>query len=289
MADTSIEWTDLTPNPFRARNLETGNIGHYCQKISPGCLYCYAARWQHRLGTDLDFLPRNREKVELFLDEKVLRQVLKRRKPSKCFWCDMTDMFYEGYPFEWIDKCFDVMALTPQHVHQILTKRPERMLEYLKSRCHGEMKNVWLGTSVEDQKRADERIPILRHRPALIRFLSVEPILEPVNLDLEGIDWVIFGGESGMHLFNQKTREQRGNVVTYSNGKWFATEHGLSIARSVRNQCIQAGVKFFLKQFGGAYPKSAGRVLDLHTWDEMPGEREMEGKDTAVLRLPVLP
>ena len=278
---TNIEWTEHSVNPFRARNIETGEVGHFCIKVSAGCANCYAGKLQHRFGTHLDYDVRNKDKVELFLDESKLQEVLKRKKPTKYFWCDMTDMFYEGYPDDWIDKCFAVMALTPQHTHQILTKRPERMREYLlqltderlEDACavysHNiddwelPLKNVWLGVSVEDQKTADERIPILLGTPAAIRFISYEPALGAVNLKSlrydshrflnaltgkrevaqdfgrvqEGLastklNWVIAGGESGTGA--------RGFEI-----KWF---------EDVMAQCKAAGVPFFMKQLDKKQP-----------------------------------
>jgi protein gp37 len=134
---TNIQWTDETLNPFRARNRATGAKGHFCEKISQGCAHCYAAALNvqgfHGLGTGLDFLPANRDQVEAFFAEHVLQQPLKRRKPTRYFWFDMTDCFMDIYPDDWLDKCFAVMALTPQHTHQVLTKRPERMAAYINS------------------------------------------------------------------------------------------------------------------------------------------------------------
>ncbi len=366
MGSTSIEWTDFSVNPIRARNLETGNIGHFCEKISAGCAHCYAATFnvarRHKTqfaGTDLDFLPANREKVEPFLDEKVLKSVLSRRKPTKFFWCDMTDMFGHWVPDEWIDRCFAVMAMTPRHTHQVLTKRPERMARYFKRRSFGELianiaaengllasgthgwrddflalyrlgdyyagtrsgssgryfselaepmptrlpqawplPNVWLGTSVENQQAADERIPHLLRCQAAVRFLSVEPLLGAVDLEAVKataggfVNWVIVGGESGPH----------------------ARPMHINWVRSLRDQCEAARVPFFFKQHGewaeaaqvegGAamsakmqviHPsgriyagreiipsgqgvsvvhcvgkKAAGRLLDGRAWDEFP-------------------
>ena len=130
--------------------------------------------------------------------------------------------------------------------------------------------NIWLGTSVEDQKRTDERIPQLLRCDAKVRFLSVEPILEPIALPLDGIQWAILGGESGRHLFDPAMRRRRGDMVKYENEQWTPTEHGLDIARNIRDECLAAGTAFFLKQWGGAYPRAAGRMLDGRTWDEIP-------------------
>lgn len=309
MGSTSIEWTDHSVNPIRARNRATGAVGHFCEKITPGCAHCYSSTWQHRFtsrgnGTGLDFLPVNRSKVELFLDDGVLRSVLKRRKPTKFFWCDMTDMFGEWVADRWIDRCFAIMSLTPQHTHQVLTKRPERMREYMALGRQGRVNdthilnggspiwfrlderklagpqwplpNVWLGVSVEDQQRADERIPLLLQTPAAVRFLSVEPLLGPVDLSkylacpgcggsgvvIEHHDFcseelscaccgerpislVIVGGESG-------------HGARPMHPDW---------ARSIRDQCQASGAAFFFKQWGEWAPGNDGAGGDLYARD----------------------
>ena len=217
MSKTSIGWTDHSINPIRAK--KDGATGHYCEKVSSGCANCYASAMQGRVFKMPAFpghAKPNRENVEVYLDESKLQEVIRRKKPTKFFWCDMSDMFGEWVPFEWIDKCFATMALTPQHVHQVLTKRPERMAEYLQSNRLGlfseaaltlgfnsnfelldwclkaqppkyqgywPLPNVWLGASVEDQKAADERIPHLLRCPAAVRFLSVEPLLGDIDFD----------------------------------------------------------------------------------------------------------
>ena len=278
MSKTSIEWTQHTINPIRARNKATGKVGHFCVKVSPGCANCYASTWnEERFGTGLPFIDQYRDSVELFLDESKLQEVLRRKKPTTYFWCDMTDMFYEGHPEEWIDKCFAAMALTPWHTHQVLTKRTERMATYLGSGplhnslelaadqlCPGQgqpcfggkhmlpsmpFKNVWLGVSVENQQRADERIPHLLNTPAAVRFLSCEPLLGHVDLDAmevgcgwrplwcscsapgcnhTKVDWVIIGGESGD----------------------YARPCHIENVRSLVQQCKAAGVACFVKQLG---------------------------------------
>jgi len=131
MTKTSIQWTDFSVNPFKFRNLETGKVGHHCTKISDGCKLCYASKLNGGpYLSGLTYIAENKAKGEFFLDEAVLQKVLKRKKPARIFWLDMTDMFLEDYPDEWIDRCFAVMALTPQHTHQVLTKRAKRMREY---------------------------------------------------------------------------------------------------------------------------------------------------------------
>lgn len=174
MTKTPIEWADFSVNPFRFRNLKTGKVGHHCTKISPGCKNCYSSKMQAGpYLSGLTFIEENKPKGEFFLDERTLEQVLRRRKPAKIFWCDMTDMFLDDYPDEWIDRCFAVMALTPQHTHQVLTKRADRMRHWAASKrghftCEYRpgysvsrlmpLHNVWMGASVEDEPHARKRI-----------------------------------------------------------------------------------------------------------------------------------
>jgi len=262
MGATTIGWTDETWNPV------TG-----CTKVSAGCKHCYAERITERWGRDF-------AKIELH--ESRLRQPLTWKKPRMVFVNSMSDQFHESVPFEFIDKCFAAMACSRRHRYQILTKRPARMAEYLcrkgvaeniawttnfviKQESHyGEsvpwpLPNVWLGTSVENQAAADERIPHLLRCPAAVRFLSVEPLLGPVNLgDCEAwhtedtgalppgsdprldIDWVIIGGESGPgHRPMQ-----------------------IDWLRSIVDQCKAAGVPVFVKQDSGPRPGQQGRIPD---------------------------
>lgn len=208
MGETSIQWTDRSVNPILARNKLTGAVGHYCRKIAPECANCYASDWQPRFK-----MPKFQDQVkmirddsiEIYFEEKRLLEVLKRRKPTKWFWCDMTDMFGDWVPDEWLDKIFAAMAMTPRHTHQILTKRPAEMKDYLsdpelpvrisdlidsewRDNRRGEpivsfpLPNVWLGVSAGTQKTADEYIPILLQTPAAVRWISAEPLLEHVDL-----------------------------------------------------------------------------------------------------------
>ena len=218
---SAIEWTDATWTPIRAR-FETLNgdeageprIGWHCEHTSEGCRFCYAETMNRRLGTLLPFKPGHRKDVDLFLDEKMLFAPLRWKRPRRIFVCSMTDLFADFVKDEWIDRMFAVMALCPQHVFQMLTKRPKRMRAWferydaahdhncadmvadsLRSMLDREyqdvaahrlhywpLPNVWLGTSVEDQAAADARIPHLLPTPAAVRFLSCEPLLGPVDL-----------------------------------------------------------------------------------------------------------
>lgn len=242
MTTTSrIEWTEQTWNP---------TVG--CTKISPGCKHCYAEIMAQRLqamGT------RGYEKgFELTLLESRLEGPIRRKKPTVYFVNSMSDVFHEAVPFDYIERIFDTIALTPQHTYQILTKRAERMAEYFAA--HEAPANAWLGVSVEDRQYGVPRIDHLRRVKAGIRFLSVEPLLEGLgDLNLTGIHWVIVGGESG-----PKARPMQKEWVN-----------------DIRVHCEEAGVAFFFKQWGGwgadgkkRAKKQNGRELNGRTWDGMP-------------------
>jgi protein gp37 len=316
---SAIEWCDATWNFL---------VG--CSKVSEGCRNCYAIRSVKRMSGNPVFGHRYQGLVtdlpvlnwtgKVTLVEELLSRPLHWTRPRKIFVNSQSDLFHPDVPDEWIDKAFGVMARTPRHTYQILTKRPERMADYLLStpakdlharvtraglRVTGEiligdldplygpivwewpLPNVWLGTSIEDQRAADERIPHLLKTPAAVRFLSCEPLLGPVDLraipdplepdewrfdalaggwylpasddgcpevsgdgpDMGGlIDWVITGGESG-----PKHRP--------IDPAW---------ARSLRDQCQAAGVAFFFKQWSGLRPKTHGRLLDGREHNDMP-------------------
>ena len=233
---TSIEWTDATWNPV------TG-----CTKVSPGCAHCYAETITLRFKRGGPFLP---GKTTIALNWGRLLQPERWRRPRMVFVNSMSDLFHEEVPFSFVDKVFEVMEACSQHCYQVLTKRPERMRDYIQSR-YGIKKyprHVWMGVSVENQFWADRRIPLLRDVPASCRYLSCEPLLKPLVLDLEGIHWVIVGGESGYR----------------------ARRIDISWVRAIRDQCISAMVPFFFKQWGGRTAKAGGRVLDGIIWSETP-------------------
>lgn len=297
MADgTHIEWTDATVNAING-----------CSVLSPGCKHCYAMRLA---GTRLRNHPSRAGLTqqtkagpvwtgEVRLNEAALLQPLRWKRPRRIFWNAHGDTFHDAVPDEWIDRMFAVMALTPQHQHQVLTKRSTRMRAYfakgsdaarlaiyelanerkidsicknevlftraINALAHFPLRNVWLGVSVEDQARADERIPDLLVTPAAVRFLSCEPLLGPIVLRREenqaericrsrieastgvrqpppadlitGIDWIIVGGESGP-----------GTQPMHPD--W---------ARSLRDQCAAARVPFFFKQWGDWEPATPDR------------------------------
>jgi|ERR1700693_100115 len=238
MAEKSaIEWTDATWNPV------TG-----CTKVSPGCKHCYAEvfaeRWRgipghpYEQGFDLRLWP----------DRLGLPQTWKA--PRMIFVNSMSDLFHERVPDEFIRRVFEVMAEASRHTFQILTKRAERLATWhARHREFWFVPNIWLGVSVEDRRYGVSRLPHLRTVRSSVRFLSVEPLLEDVGrLSLKGIDWVIVGGESG----------------------WGARPMREEWAVSIRDQCVEAGVPFFFKQWGGVRKSETGRRLDGRTWDEMP-------------------
>jgi protein gp37 len=293
MSKTTIEWTDFTVNPIRV--VADGKFGWHCTKVSPGCAHCYAEVINRRFGTGMDFTGANAAKVKWILDDTALAHVFQRRKPTRFFWGDMTDLFHEQVRAEWLDKCFAVMALTPQHTHQVLTKRTDQMAGYMADGRHtaiidamnsilrdcGEMHaaairwplpNVWLGTSVENQKAADERIPHLLRCPAAVRFLSCEPLLGPVDLTEIGGDsegnclnpecWgdcacdKVYGHDPGCRRHGgdgQLTRRIHWVIVGGESGPKARPMHP-DLARSIRDQCQAAGVPFFFKQMARREP-----------------------------------
>jgi protein gp37 len=231
--NSSIEWTEATWNPV------TG-----CNKVSDGCKHCYAERMAKRLFAMGN--PRYENGFNVTLHPDLVDTPRKWIKPRKIFVNSMSDLFHKEIPLEFIQKVFKTMNDTPQHSYQVLTKRPERIVE-LSSRLIF-TPNIWIGTSVENNK-VIERIDYLRKVPAEIRFLSCEPLLGPLDsLNLEDIHWVIVGGESG-----PGARPMEADWV-----------------RSIRNQCIQQKVAFFFKQWGGVQKHRFGRVLDNRTYDEYP-------------------
>lgn len=202
---TAIEWADDSWNPIRARNIATGVVGHYCVKVSPGCKHCYAARLQTwPIGSGIRYAAQDRHLVELFLDEKVLEQPARRRRGRDIFPCSMTDLFLDQHPDEWIGRIFDVMYRSPQHRFLVLTKRAERMRDFIVGR-HGAgdnafaFRNVVFGISAETQEHWDERAPFIdgMTRLGFQTWASFEPLLGEINLRLWRVGWAVIGGESG--------------------------------------------------------------------------------------------
>jgi protein gp37 len=239
---TGIEWTEVTWNPT------TG-----CDRVSRGCDNCYALALAKRLKamgvekyqTDGD--PRTSGPgFGVAVHESVLDDPYRWSGSRLVFVNSMSDLFHAKVPIAFIRKVFAVMADTPQHTYQLLTKRSVRLRRIADSLDWPP--NVWTGVSVEDVA-AVKRVDNLREVAAAVRFLSCEPLLEPLGeIDLDGIGWVIAGGESG-----PRHRPM-----------------DLDWVRELRDQCVRADVSFFFKQVGGRTPKQGGRILDGRTWDEMP-------------------
>lgn len=233
MSLSTIEWTEATWNPV------TG-----CSKVSAGCRHCYAERMAARLQA---MGQKNYRNGFLVTCHPQMLELPKRwKKPRLIFVNSMGDLFHEQVPLAFVQQCFAVMRETPQHTYQLLTKRSRRLAEVA-----GDLvwpANLWMGVTVESQAEV-KRIIDLRRVSAAVRFLSIEPLLGPIKkLDLSGINWVIVGGESG-----PKARPMKEEWVV-----------------AIRDQCLQDGVAFFFKQWGGVHKKETGRVLEGRTWDGMP-------------------
>ncbi len=239
---SKIEWTEETWNP---------SVG--CTKVSPGCKYCYAETMAKRLQSMGK--PEYKNGFKFVLQPHRLGHPLTVKRPTLFFVNSMSDLFHEEMPFEFIDKIFKTIHMTPQHQYQVLTKRSERMVEYFADRKIPN--NTMVGVTVEDFTHGIPRIEDLKkitHAP--VRFLSVEPLLENLGaINLEGIDWVIVGGESG-----PKARPME-----------------LEWATSVRDQCLDQKIPFYFKQWGTwgvdgvrRSKKKNGRLLEGRKWDQMP-------------------
>jgi protein gp37 len=233
MGKTKIEWTESSWNPI------TG-----CTKVSAGCLNCYAERLAKRLQAMGQKNYSNGFMVTKHEDALAIPS--KWHKPQMVFVCSMSDLFHEDVSDDFIHRVFAVMNEAKQHTFQVLTKRAERLKELAPEFTWTE--NIWAGVTVESNQYTD-RIDCLRTVPATVRFLSLEPLLGPIEaLDLTGIDWLIAGGESG-----PRARQMRAD--------W---------ASSIRDLCVTNDVPFFFKQWGGVNKKRAGRTLEGRTWDEIP-------------------
>ncbi len=232
---SDIEWTESTWNPV------TG-----CSKVSPGCKNCYAKRMAERL--QLMGQENYRNGFRLTVQPHMLEMPLRWKKPQTIFVNSMSDLFHNDVPLEFIHRVFDVMRHAHWHSFQVLTKRPERLVEV--DPLLRWSSNMWMGVSVENADYAF-RVDLLRQTHAEVKFLSLEPLLGPLRkLDLRAIDWVIVGGESG-----PKARPM--------DPTW---------ALDLRDQCQHANVPFFFKQWGGTRKKQAGRILEGRTWDQMPSK-----------------
>lgn len=235
MRDTRIEWTESTWNPV------TG-----CTKTSEGCRHCYAESFARRLnGMGVE---KYRNSFHLTLHPDALQEPFKWKKPRLIFVNSMSDLFHKDIPIEYIKKVFSVMRQNPQHVFQILTKRAEVLKYYDSEGWLQWSHNTWMGVSVENSNTLF-RVDSLRETNARVKFLSCEPLLGPLHdLNLNGIDWVIVGGESGR---NARPMEE----------EWVL---------EIRERCATSNVPFFFKQWGGTNKKAAGRLLEGKTYNEWP-------------------
>jgi protein gp37 len=237
---SAIEWTEMTWNPVSG-----------CTKVSPGCMNCYAERMAKRLRAM--GAARYRDGFALRTHEAALEEPFRWKSPRKVFVNSMSDLFHKDVPLEFIRRAFDVMARCPQHQFQILTKRAARLRDL--APVLNWAPNIWMGVSVEDQKRARRAIDLSRV-PAHIRFLSIEPLLGPIKqLPLDGIHWVIVGGESG-----PGARPIEPGWVD-----------------DLLDQCRANEVPFFFKQWGGVQKHRTGRTLRGRTYDEMPARQILAG------------
>jgi protein gp37 len=245
---TKIEWATETWNPIR-----TADGGYHCTKVSEGCQHCYAERMNKRFGNGKPF---DATPTEFVLDEKQWEKPLHWKKPRRVFVQSMGDLFHEDIPHSIIQRVLYAIRMSKQHTFLVLTKRPDRMRAFfMQYYVQGFIPNLWLGVTAENQKRADERIPILLQIPAAVRFVSIEPMLEPVDMNKylypqrlcdghsawqcdedcprrPGLDWVICGGETG-----PGARPMHPDWV-----------------RDLRDQCVRTGVPFFFKQWGEFAP-----------------------------------
>jgi len=244
--NSHIEWTESTWNPI------TG-----CNKISPGCKFCYAERMAKRLKAMGSANYQNGFK--LTLHDQVLELPLSWKKPRTIFVNSMSDLFHEKVPLDFIQKIFVVMAKANWHTFQILTKRSDRLKAIASKLIWAD--NIWMGVSVENQDYT-YRINDLRTVPATVRFLSIEPLIgKIIKINLRGIDWVIVGGESG-----PKSRTIEPDWV-----------------RIIRDKCVGQEIPFFFKQWGGINKKKVGRILDGKIWSEMPTPKDRFHKSKNLL------
>jgi len=233
MAQSKIEWTEMTWNPT------TG-----CSKISKGCKHCYAETMSMRLQAMGN--PKYKNGFEITLHPDALKIPYSWKKPRIVFVNSMSDLFHEDIRFNYVQRVFQVMNNCPQHVFQVLTKRAEQLSE-LNSKLDWSP-NIWMGVTVES-KEYEYRIDLLKRTGAVVKFLSIEPMIGPTpDLSLSGIDWVIVGGESG---FGARPIKK----------EW---------VEDIHEQCRQANVPFFFKQWGGINKKKNGRLLNGKTYDGMP-------------------
>jgi protein gp37 len=246
--NSAIEWTDATWNPVRG-----------CTKVSPGCKHCYAEVFAERFRGVKGHPYEQGFDLRLVLNK--LADPLRWRSPKMVFVNSMSDLFHDDVPEEYIEAVAKVMVKADWHTYQVLTKRSTRMARLLSSRLRfaARARHIWWGVSVEDRRYGLPRISDLQRTPAAVKFLSIEPLLEDLgDVNLDGIDWVIVGGESG-----RGARPMERDWVV-----------------SLRNQCSSRDIPFFFKQWGGLHKKQAGRNLDGKTHDEFPQRSQIRVSDS---------
>ncbi len=304
--DGGIAWCDFTSNPLHYHNA-ADEVVWGCVKVSQGCTHCYAESLAKRFDRGAEFNAAEMAKLTPYLDEQELRQLLTSKKISgkRVFIEDMSDLFGEWVPFELLDRLFAAFALRPDVTFQILTKRPERMREYInqatdtddltvaKFDISGEtldffnsprvelpLPNVWLGASVENQETADERIPLLLQTPAAVRFVSYEPALEGVNFS----ELHITGGVT-IDALNPAARERVSWVIVGGESGPSARPTDIEWIRSIMEQCKSAGVPAFVKQVGSR-PFCSGRHGEWKPKDRKGGDMSEWSEDLRVREFP---
>lgn len=256
MNATGIKWTEKTWNPA------TG-----CKQVSPGCAFCYAKTIAED-PSKAKWFPNG---FGMTLHPERLQQPKAIKEPSMIFVNSMSDLFWDQIPDDFVDKVMDVIAATPQHRYQILTKRPERMLAYSVRRPLPE--NVWAGVTIESQAQASRLDVLKKVKGAKIKFISAEPLLSSLVLDWSALDWVIAGGESGAHLKDSEMCLKRGLVwFRDATGQWVPRADRTDWIRGIRDGCVSAKTAFFFKQWGGPWSSSAGNILDEQTWEQYPSD-----------------
>lgn len=261
---TGISWTTSTWNPL------TG-----CVRVGEGCEHCYAltlAARLKRLGNrryQVDGAERSGPGFGLTLHRDLVDVPRRWKTGRHVFVNSMSDLFQDGVPHDFVELVFETMRETPQHTYQVLTKRPGRMAAVLERVCPEPLPNVWLGTSIENQRWADVRLLQLRKTPAAVRFLSIEPLLGPLELELDAVDWIIVGGESGAHLRDPAVARARA-LVELVDGAWRPRADRVAWVTSIADAADRAGVPLWFKQWGGPTPNAGGHLLDGRERYAMP-------------------
>jgi protein gp37 len=234
-------------NPIRARNRLTGKTGWACIKESPGCANCHAEMINKVYGTGLDYTAANFANVDLFVDEKELHRIASARGRRSILMGDMLDLFLPGMPGAFMEQIWRTIVANPRHIYKLLTKHPDAMQKFMAGAGKEMLENVWLGVTVENQEQADARIPILMQTPAAVRFLSIEPLLGPIDLQAT---------IRKVHLFEpNKTIGDLHQIIVGGESGLGARPMDLSWARLLRSQCHVASIPFFMKQMGAVWAK----------------------------------